>query len=138
MSQDSLKKLARIFIAIFFIFTGSLKIFSFPQFVFSIQEFDLLPHSTILPVAIIIVLSEMFSGLGMALNICTKQISIFLILLMSLFSVGIVINLLRGNVIDCNCFGNYFSSELSWWSVIRNLVLICVLFWISYTAKKNQ
>lgn len=138
MSQDSLKKFARIVVAIFFISTSILKIFSFPQFVFNIQEFDLLPHSTILSVAIFIVLSEMISGLGLAFNIYTKPISVFLILLVSLFSVGIIINLMRHNAIDCGCFGSYFSEEITWWSVGRNFTLQLILYWISHGFDKKM
>lgn len=42
------------------------------------------------------------------------------------FTVGITINLLRGNRVDCHCFGALSQKPLSWWSVIRNLMLMAL------------
>jgi hypothetical protein len=44
--------------------------------------------------------------------------------LLAVFTVGIAVNLLRGNRVDCHCFGAMSTKPLSWWSVVRNLLLI--------------
>ena len=46
--------------------------------------------------------------------------------LLAVFTVGIAVNLLRGNRVDCHCFGAMSTKPLSWWSVVRNLLLIGV------------
>ena len=42
------------------------------------------------------------------------------------FTIGIVVNLLRGNRVECRCFGALSNKPLSWWSVVRNAVLIAL------------
>ena len=44
--------------------------------------------------------------------------------LLAAFTVGIVVNLWRGNLVDCHCFGALSTKPLSWWSVARNATLI--------------
>ena len=40
------------------------------------------------------------------------------------FTVAIVVNLMRGNRVECHCFGAMSTKPLSWWSVVRNVALI--------------
>lgn len=49
--------------------------------------------------------------------------------LLAAFTAGIVTNLLRGNRVDCHCFGAMSSKPLSWWSVARNgaMMLLAVV-----------
>ncbi len=44
--------------------------------------------------------------------------------LLAAFTAGIVTNLLRGNRVDCHCFGAMSSKPLSWWSVVRNSAMM--------------
>lgn len=44
--------------------------------------------------------------------------------LLAVFTVGIVANLLRGKRVDCHCFGAMSTKPLSWWSVVRNGVML--------------
>ncbi len=44
--------------------------------------------------------------------------------LLAAFTSGIVTNLLRGNRVDCHCFGAMSSKPLSWWSVVRNSAMM--------------
>ncbi len=125
------KNVFRIIVAIFFSATALLKIFSFPQFVLNVEAFHLLPSVLILPFSIVIVLAELIAGVLLGLNIYPKQFSLLLFSLLGLFTIGIIVNLLQNNVVECGCFGNYFSSELSWWSVLRNIFLGYLLLWIS-------
>ena len=46
--------------------------------------------------------------------------------LLAAFTVGIVTNLLRGKRVDCHCFGAMSTKPLSWWSVVRNGVLMAL------------
>ena len=46
--------------------------------------------------------------------------------LLTAFTVGIVTNLLRGKRVDCHCFGAMSTKPLSWWSVVRNGVLMAL------------
>ncbi len=46
--------------------------------------------------------------------------------LLAAFTVGIVTNLLRGKRVDCHCFGAMSTKPLSWWSVVRNSVMMAL------------
>jgi len=47
-------------------------------------------------------------------------------LLLTAFTVAIVVNLARDNRIECHCFGALSTKPLSWWSVLRNVVLLAL------------
>ena len=46
--------------------------------------------------------------------------------LLAAFTIGIVTNLLRGKRVDCHCFGAMSTKPLSWWSVVRNVVMMAL------------
>ena len=46
--------------------------------------------------------------------------------LLAAFTAGIAYNLLRGNRVECHCFGALSTKPLSWWSVARNVALIAL------------
>jgi uncharacterized membrane protein YphA (DoxX/SURF4 family) len=46
--------------------------------------------------------------------------------MLSAFTVGITVNLTRGNRVECHCFGQLSTEPLSWSSVVRNLGLMIV------------
>lgn len=117
-----------IVIAMLIIFSGSVKILSFPQFIIDVQKYAILPDVIVLPFSILIVLMEFIAGLGFLFNIQTKLLSGMFLLFLLLFTTAICINLLRGENIECGCFGSAFSNEISWWSVIRNLGLGFILY----------
>src|SRR6185436_11798175 len=43
--------------------------------------------------------------------------------LLTLFTLAIAFNLMRGRAPDCRCFGQLHSSPVGWGTVVRNLVL---------------
>ncbi|MFZ0325080.1 MAG: MauE/DoxX family redox-associated membrane protein, partial [Actinomycetes bacterium] len=53
------------------------------------------------------------------------------------FTVAIVVNLQRGNRVDCHCFGAMSTKPLSWWSVGRNAALL-VLAALVLTGGSSQ
>ena len=46
--------------------------------------------------------------------------------MLAAFTVGIVVNLTRGNRVECHCFGQLSTEPLSWSSVVRNVGLMIV------------
>ena len=48
------------------------------------------------------------------------------LLLLSVFTVGIVVALRRGTQADCHCFGQLHSAPISWRTLVRNVVLAAV------------
>jgi hypothetical protein len=52
--------------------------------------------------------------------------AVLAIVLLAAFTAGIVVNLLRGKRVECHCFGAMSTKPLSWWSVVRNVVLMAL------------
>jgi hypothetical protein len=131
------KCLIRIAIAVFFVCTSLFKMYSFPQFISSVNEFQLLPYDVIFPFSIFILLTELIAGLGIGMNMYVKPFSIFLILLLCVFTIAIIHSLLNNHSFDCGCFGVFLSSRISWWSVVRNIFLGSILFRILIDEEKK-
>ena len=129
--QLIVKNIVRIAVALFFISSGLLKIFSFSDFVLSVHRFNILPASITLPFSIFIVFTELISGTGLLLNVQGTMISYILVFLLTLFSVAIIINLFHNNIIDCGCFGGIAPIGITWWSVVRNLLICLLLIWFA-------
>jgi hypothetical protein len=91
--------------------------------------FDVIPLAVVLPFSALIVFIELIAGIGLILNINTKLFSVALINLLVIFTGGIIINLFRGSILDCGCFGSTFLAEIGWWSVMRNMILGSTLYW---------
>jgi uncharacterized membrane protein YphA (DoxX/SURF4 family)/thiol-disulfide isomerase/thioredoxin len=69
--------------------------------------------------------------LASALLLITTDIAVTVgavlgLVLLAAFTAGIVVNLLRDNRVDCHCFGAMSTKPLSWWSVVRNGVLMAL------------
>lgn len=131
-----LKTIITVVIALFFIYTSLVKILSLSQFVVNVQQYNILPDSAVLLFSLLIVLIELIAGIGLVLNVHTKVFSIVLITLLSIFTGAIVINLFQGNVVDCGCFGSTVSNEISWWGVLRNVILGLIIYRLILRSKK--
>ena len=66
--------------------------------------------------AVLLVLADPAATLGAALAL----------LMLLAFTVAIVVNLLRGNRVDCHCFGQIGAASIGWPTVARNGVLLVI------------
>ena len=86
-----------------FAYSGVVKLMDVERFAVIIAGFGLLPRELLHPVAILLPLTEFFSGLGLifAIRGCLTVIALMLVLFMAVLSWGIHLGL----DIDCGCFG---------------------------------
>lgn len=133
-----MKKLLRTILAFSIIGASCLKIFSFSQFIIDIQNFNILPIDATFPFAIIVITTELIAGSALLFNVYTNISSSILIYLLSLFTIAIVINLFQANTIHCGCFGEFLPDTINAWTVVRNIALIAVLFWIKISLKSEK
>jgi len=54
-----------------------------------------------------------------------------------IFTIGIAVNLARGNTPDCHCFGQLHSEPVGWSTLARNIVLIAVAGLIAVEGRDN-
>lgn len=97
--------LIRITIGFIFIYAGAEKISDTESFAISISNYRLLPVSTLNFFAITLPWLEIIAGILLLFGIAVKENSAIIFLMLSIFTVAIIISLFRGLSIDCGCFG---------------------------------
>ena len=111
------------------LFAGSAisKLMSLAEFEGVVQNFRLLPHPLMKPVAWLLPPTELAVALGLAFT-CSRPYAAFAaVLLLITFTTAIAINLGRGRrTIDCGCFGAVLRQTLSWGLVARNTAFIAL------------
>ena len=129
MTRDQKTYRAAFWIASFIIaatlLSGYHKILHPADFALAVYRYHLLPDALVNPVALFIPWLEFVTALALLfvprLRVAALGVAMGLLLL---FTVGIAINLLRGNLVSCGCFSNSPpAAPMSWLSVARNIGL---------------
>jgi uncharacterized membrane protein YphA (DoxX/SURF4 family) len=94
--------LLRIVLGSVFVFSGLAKLADIPGFADLIEQYNLVPHSWIEAVALILPLAELLAGLGLILDIKGSLGAIAAMLL--LFCFVLWFGILQDLSIDCGCF----------------------------------
>lgn len=89
----------------------------------SVARFDLLPPAAIGPVASLLPRLELILGAMLAVGLSTTLVSFATTSLLALLTLAVTVNLARGRIIDCGCFGP-FSQPITWWTLVRNVSLM--------------
>jgi len=131
----------RIILGFLFIFSGIFKAVNPVDFGKVLIQYGLLPEILIPYFAILIPFLELILGTLLVLGFRIKSVSFFSIIIMSLFTIAILINLIRGESFDCGCFelnrlGIGLSEELSYKLVARDILFI-ILYLLVFRAKKH-
>lgn len=122
LSNKYLLFIFRIIIAIVFIYAGAEKISDPEAFAVSISNYKLLPTITVNLLAIYLPWLELVSGILLLLGISVKENSAIILSLLIVFTLGVIISLVRGLNIDCGCFGN--DNKIGLLKLFENLLLI--------------
>lgn len=131
----------RLFIGLILLSVSISKLTHIPQFQQNIRDYRVLPSFieskqvvTIL-LALGIMLGELVSGCGLITGIQLLLVVPFIQAFFALFSIALIINLVKGRKdLSCHCGGVLGDHSISWWLVIRNLVLILSLFLLLITS----
>lgn len=97
--------LIRVSIGFIFIYAGAEKISDTEAFAISISNYRLLPISTLNFFAITFPWLEIITGILLLFGIAVKENSTIIFVMLSIFTIAIIISLFRGLSIDCGCFG---------------------------------
>ena len=114
--------LCRIVIALVFIFAGAEKISDPDSFAQSIQNYKLLPISTLNFIAIILPWIELTSGLLLLFGLSVKENSLIILCLLGIFTLAVIISLFRGLNIECGCFGG--NGKIGLLKLLENFLMI--------------
>ena len=129
---------SRVFIGLIFIIAGMEKIIAPEEFAISISNYKILPDFSLNIFAIIIPWIEVVTGLFMMFNIQSKENSFIVLNLYILFTVMIIIAVLRGLDIDCGCFGTNDGQQVGLIKIIENLLQILIVFNIFRNSNKSK
>jgi uncharacterized membrane protein YphA (DoxX/SURF4 family) len=137
----SIVLIIRTLIGVIFLSSGISKIPKFEEHLIILKEYNIIPAKLIKIIGITGVMFEIFLGGMFLLGLFTKFAVFLSIILLTVYSIAISYNLLKGKKeISCGCGGILGNNSLSWFLVVRNffLVLICTfLFFSDSSIEKN-
>ncbi len=134
-------QIARLILAIVFIYAGFVKLLSPEMFFESIQEYRLLPLNLCYILAYLLPPLEIFLGVGLFLNRYAKTCALLILFLNIIFIFAIASVWIRGIDISCGCFGQSSSLTNNYlWDILRDIILIILslTFILLYTHSKNN
>lgn len=114
--------LARVTLALVFIYAGIEKISDPKNFSQAIYNYRLFPIEVINLFAITLPWIELISGILLLFGISVKENSAILSVLLSVFTIAVLISIIRGLNIDCGCFGK--GTQVGWKKIGENLLLL--------------
>lgn len=116
--------ITKVFIGLIFVLSGIEKIADPAGFSDAIANYKLMPNFVINFFAISIPWIELISGILLIFNQYIKENAFIYISLMSIFTIMVLIAVLRGLDIDCGCFGTQNVQAVGITKIIENLALI--------------
>ena len=125
---DPLPQLAAaLLLAVVFATAAAAKLIELPTFAAVVENYRILPRRLATPVAFILPVVELATALGL-LNPTTRPVAAGgAAILLGVFAIAIGINVRRGRLtIDCGCFRSTLRQQISWWMVLRNLMLMAL------------
>lgn len=128
-----LLKINRFFLGTLFTLSGISKLIDLESFSNSIKQFDIIPANLNIHATLIIPAIEIICGTALLFNIfrinlINKSAIYTLIALITMFSIGVGINVYKGSIFECNCFGALkIFSEISFSKIIFNTIVLILL-----------
>lgn len=131
----------RIMTGFLLLFSGLFKAADIETFGRTIAQYKILPETVLVYPAMIIPFLELIIGSLLMIGYKIKAASFVSIVLMLMFTVFILINVIRGEKFNCGCFelgrlGIGINETIGMHLVVRDLVFI-ILYWIVFNAKKH-
>jgi len=122
----------RLAAGFFFIYAAETKLFNTAGFAQAIRAYEIIPDSLSTLPAIILPWIELYCGVFLVAGFYTRSSASVAAVLMILFTLNVLIALLRGLDIDCGCGVSISGIDrVSWSKVIENSFIILILLLIS-------
>ncbi|MEO6259337.1 MAG: MauE/DoxX family redox-associated membrane protein [Thermoanaerobaculia bacterium] len=120
------------------------KIIDPPSFAHMIYNYRLVPGPLVNLIALLMPWAEILAGLALILGVWKRGARMLIGLMLVVFIVAILINLARGNAIDCGCFnvseaGKTFEQRLTsmWWDILRDLGMLAMVGQLAFAERRT-
>jgi Methylamine utilisation protein MauE len=128
--------LLRVLLGALFLLAGGLKILDPAAFAVEIEHYQLVPWWSCALLALFLPWLEICVGIGLLAQPVWRGALAWATGLLLLFSAALLSAMLRGLSIDCGCFGRVWQSTGTFWPLIRNLVLLGMVFLLWWQPRR--
>lgn len=119
-----------------FVYAAIEKIAIPEEFAKAIMNYRILPLATVNLAAIVIPWIELLAGLGLIAGVSIRSNAVLILSMLVVFSIAIVIALVRGLDISCGCFGTASASKVGWARLGEDIAMI-IGAWIVLNAHRQ-
>ncbi len=131
-------QLLRIFIAVIFIYAGTIKIADPAGFAEQVDNYRILPYFFVTLVAVVLPWLELLCGILILVNRLFSVSVLILSILNFIFIIAIISALIRGLDISCGCFSvNEQSAKIGIFKLIEDIVLFGIILLLFRFSLKN-
>jgi hypothetical protein len=143
---SSLKKFAnrnviilplRLYIGGLFVYACIHKITDPADFANTVASYEMLPHWAVNLVAVMLPWMEFWAGVLLVLGVFVRSSAMLLSMFLAVFSVGALVNLLRGAQISCGCFSSDINYAISLWTVTRDVIWLQMALTILFLLERR-
>ncbi len=129
---------SKVIVGLVFVISGIIKISNPHEFVEAVNNFKMLPPVTVNLFVIIIPWMEFASGLLLMFNIFPKETVTIITGLLIIFTIAIVVAMIRSLTFSCGCFGNIFPQDVGFLKILENLILLGLAINILINTPENS
>lgn len=122
--------IARLAIGSFLLPSGLGKLSDLADFTAGVRAYRILPNRLVPVLSQLLPWIEITLALALLLGVLVPIAAVAVSMLVACFTIAVVINLMRGREINCQCHGVAGSRTISWGTVARNMPLIGLSLWL--------
>jgi len=127
---------ARLLLGALFVWASVTKVPDMAAFAESVANYRIVPPTLVSLAAVMLVGVELAAGLALVANLWTRAAALVLGALLAGFTVGLTSALLRGIDLACGCFGG--NAPATWWTVLRDVVLLALAAFVASRPPSRQ
>lgn len=123
-AMDEAATAVRFALGTIFFLSGLAKLPNLKEFERIVRDYRIIPIRAAHGLALTIPLAEIGLGLLLLVGLGVRMTAVAVCVLLMIFSIAVVVNLVRGRRIPCGCLGSLSQHEISPSAVVRNVIFI--------------
>ena len=124
---------ARLLLGGLFLWASATKVPDMGAFAESVANYRIVPAALVSATAAMVVGVEIAASVALLANLWARAAALVLAGLLAVFTVGLASALARGIDLACGCFGG--SAPATWWTVLRDLVLLALALAVAASSR---